>query len=174
MKACADAAREGRDAEIAKKTATLDRQLKTLEDKLTREERELREDESELANRKVEEAGTHLENLTGLFGGRRKASRLSSSLTKRRMTEQAKAEVEESLDAIDQFKAQLRELEKRREETIAEINDRWGRLVNEITEVTITPKKTDVFVKLFGVAWMPHYIIKSDTDTFELPAFGEE
>jgi hypothetical protein len=76
MKACADAAREARDAEIAKKTATLDRQLRTLEDKLAREERELREDEAELSNRKVEEAGTHLENLTGLFGGRRKASRL--------------------------------------------------------------------------------------------------
>ncbi|MBN2115121.1 MAG: DUF853 family protein [Anaerolineales bacterium] len=174
MKACAEAAREARDAEVAKKSATLDRQLKTLEDRLAREERELREDEAELSNRKVEEAGTHLENLTGFFGGRRKASRLSSSLTKRRMTEQAKSEVEESLDAIDQFKAQLKELEKRREEVIAEINDRWGGLVNDIVEVTIAPKKTDVFVKLFGVAWLPHYIIKSDTDTFELPAFGAE
>ncbi len=174
MKACADAAREARDAEIAKKSATLDRQLKTLEDKLAREERELREDEAELSNRKVEEAGTHLENLTGLFGGRRKASRLSSSLTKRRMTEQAKSEVEESLDAIDQYQAQIKEMEKRRAEVIAEINDRWGGLVNEITEVTIAPKKTDVFVKLFGVAWMPHYIIKSEADTFELPAFGAE
>jgi hypothetical protein len=174
MKACAEAARDARDAEIAKKTATLDRQLKTLEDKLAREERELREDEAELSNRKVEEAGTHLENLTGLFGGRRKASRLSSSLTKRRMTEQAKADVEESVDAIEQFKQQIAEAEKRREETMAEINDRWGRVVNEITEVTIAPKKTDVFVKLFGVAWMPYYFVKAGTDTIELPAFGAE
>jgi hypothetical protein len=172
--ACADAAREARDAEIAKKTATLDRQLKTLEDKLAREERELREDEAELSNRKVEEAGTHFENITGLFGGRRKASRLSSSLTKRRMTEQAKSEVEESLDAIDQFKAQIEQMERRRAEVIAEINDRWGRVVNEITEVTITPKKTDIFVKLFGVAWMPHYIVRAGNDTVELPAFGAE
>jgi len=174
MKACAEAARDGRDAEITKRTTTLDRQLKTLEDKLAREERELREDEADLSHRKMEEAGTHLENLTGLFGGRRKSTRLSSSLTKRRMTEQAKSEVEESLDAIDQFKGQLKELEKRREETIAEINNRWGSVVNEITEVTIAPKKTDVFVKLFGVAWMPYYVIKSETDTFELPAFGAE
>jgi hypothetical protein len=174
MKACAEAARDARDAEIAKKTATLDRQLKTLEDKLAREERELREDEAELSNRKIEEAGTHLENLTGLFGGRRKASRLSSSLTKRRMTEQAKADVEESVDAIEQFKQQIAEAEKRREETLAEINDRWGRVVNEITEVTIAPKKTDIFVKLFGVAWMPYYIVKAGTETIELPAFGTE
>ena len=174
MKACAEAAREARDAEIAKRSAQLDRQLRTLEDKLAREERELREDEAELSHRKMEEAGTHLENITGLFGGRRKATRLSSSLTKRRMTEQAKADVEESLDAIDQYKAQIRELERRQAEVIAEINDKWGRVVNEITEVTIAPKKTDVLVKLFGVAWMPHYVIRSGDETFELPAFGEE
>ena len=174
MKACADAAREARDAEIAKRSAQLDRQLRTLEDKLAREERELREDEAELSHRKMEEAGTHLENITGLFGGRRKATRLSSSLTKRRMTEQAKADVEESVDAIEQFKAQIQELEQRRAEVVAEINDKWGRVVNEITEVTIAPKKTDVLVKLFGVAWMPHYVIKSGEETFELPAFGEE
>jgi hypothetical protein len=174
MKACADAARDGRDAEINKKTAQLERQLKTLEDKLAREERELVKDEDELSNRKVEEAGTHLENLTGLFGGRRKASRLSSSLTKRRMTQQARADVEESKDTIQDLNQQIVELQGRREEVIAEINDRWGRVVNEITEVTIAPKKTDVLVKVFGVAWLPHYVIKSGTETFELPAFGEE
>jgi hypothetical protein len=174
MKACADAAREARDAEIEKKTAQLDRQLNSLEDKLAREERELAKDEDELSNRKMEEAGTHFENFTGLFGGRRKASRLSSSLTKRRMTQQARADVDESKDAIKDVNEQIEELQKRRAEVIAEINDRWGRVVNENTEVTIAPKKTDVVVELFGVAWMPHYIIKSGTETFELPAFGVE
>ncbi|HSJ85874.1 MAG TPA: helicase HerA-like domain-containing protein [Anaerolineales bacterium] len=172
MKACAEAAREARDSEIAKKIATIDRQIKTVEDKLAREERELREDESELSNRKIEEAGTHLENLTGLFGGRRKASRLSSSLTKRRMTEQAKADVEESVNAIDEFKRQLADLQRRREETITEINDRWGQVVGATSEVTVAPKKTDVFVTLFGVAWLPYYIIRTNTGTMELPAFG--
>jgi len=174
MRACADAARGARDIEITKKTAQLDRQLKALEDRLAREERELREDESELSNRKVEEAGTHLENLTGLFGGRRKASRLSSSLTKRRMTEQAKAEVEESLDSIELFKQQIAEVEKRREELIAEINDRWGGVVSETSEVTVTPRKTDVFVNLFGVAWIPYYIVQTGAESIELPAFGTE
>ena len=174
MKACAEAAREARDAEIEKKTATIDRRLKTLEDRLLREERELREDEAELSNRKIEEAGTHLENLTGLFGGRRKASRLSSSLTKRRMTEQAKSEVEESLDAIDELKRQIAETERNRQEMIDEINEKWGAAVGEVTEVTVAPRKADVFVTLFGVAWLPHYIIRTDRETLELPAFGAE
>lgn len=174
MRACADAASQKRDAEIAKAVAQIDRQLKTLEDKLAREERELREDEAELSHRKVEEAGTHLENLTGLFGGRRKASRLSSSLTKRRLTEQAKAEVEESVNAIADYRKQISELEKRREETTAEINEKWGSAVNDITEMTVTPKKTDVFVNLFGVAWTPYYLVQTGAETLELPAFGAE
>ena len=172
MRACADAARDARDKEIAKQTASLDRQLKTLADKLAREERELREDESELSHRKVEEAGTHIENVTGLFGGRRSVRRLSSSLTKRRQTEQAKADVEESVDAIALYKQQIAEAEKQREELMAEINNKWGDAVNDITEITVNPKKTDVFVNLFGVAWMPYYNVQAGGATIELAAFG--
>ena len=174
MKACADAAREARDAEVEKKESTLVRRIKVLEEKLMRENRELREDEAELSHRKMEEAGTHFENLTGLFGGRRKASRLSSSLSKRRLTEQAKADVEESQDAIEDFQAQIADLERQRQEIINEIHDKWGKVVSSTSEVTVAPKKTDVFVNLFGVAWMPYYIVRTGDDTMELPAFGAQ
>ena len=90
------------------------------------------------------------------------------------MTQQARADVEESKETIKDLNEQITDLQKRREEVIAEINDRWGGVVNEITEVTIAPKKTDVVVELCGVAWMPHYVIKSGTETFELPAFGAD
>ena len=173
MKACAEAARNGRDAEIEKKTATIDRQIKTLEDRRMREERELREDETELSHRKMEETGAHFENLTGLFN-RGRARRLSTSISKRRMTEQAKADVEESRDAIVDIQRQVADLQKRREEVIAEIQEKWGQLVSTSTEVTVVPKKSDIFVTLFGVAWMPNYIIRADADTIELPAFGAE
>jgi len=172
MRACADAAREMRDKDIAKQTSQIDRQLKMLEDKLAREERELREDEAELSNRKLEEAGTHIENITGLFGGRRKASRLSSSLTKRRMTEQAKADVEESIDAISQYRQRIAELVKRREEVIVQLNDKWGSVVNDATEITVNPKKTDIFLDLFGVAWVPFYNVRVGGTVIELPAFS--
>ena len=174
MKACADTARDARDTEIAKRTVTFDRQIKTLEDKLAREERELREDEADLQHRKMEEYGTHAENILGVFTGSRSTRRLSSSLSKRRMTENAKAEVEESVDAIAQYKKQLLELERQREEALAEINDRWGRVVNDISEVTINPKKTDIYVNLFGVAWVPYYMVQAGLVQVEVPAFGAE
>ncbi|MGC8855764.1 MAG: helicase HerA domain-containing protein [Anaerolineae bacterium] len=173
MKACADTARQARDAEIARQSAVLERKIKALEDKLAREERELRQDEAEYNQRKIEELGTHAENVLGLFGGRRSTRKLSSSLAKRRLTEQAKADVEESIEAIAQYKQELAELEKQRQELIEEINSRWGDVVNQITEITLTPKKTDIFVRFFGVAWLPYYLVRAGEETLELPAFGE-
>ncbi len=173
MKACAEAARDARDAEIEKKNAVIDRQIKTLEDKLAREERELEMDRNELAGRKREEGSNLLEIGAGVFGvGRKKG--ITSQFSKNRLTSKAKAEVDESIDAIAQFKRQLADLQKSREETVAEINDRWGRVVGDTTEVTVAPKKADVLVTLFGVAWLPYYIVKTDGGMLELAAFGTE
>jgi hypothetical protein len=172
MRECAEAASKNRDAEIDREAAKFDRKLRTLKDRMSREERELREDKEELSHRKWEEAGTHLENIFG--GGKRARRRVSTSLSKRRLTEKAKADVEESIDAIEDYEAQIAELEGLREEAIQEINDKWGHVVNDITEITVTPKKTDVFVDLFGVAWMPYYLIRSGSETMEVPAFGSQ
>lgn len=173
MKACADAARDGRDAEIAKKTATLDRQLKTLEDKLMREERELQQDQEDLRNRNIEAGINGVEAVAGLFGLGRKKS-LSTPMSKMRMARNAKEDVRESEDAINQFKTDIANLQRQREEVISEINDRWGRAASETTEVTVNPKKTDVYVNVFGVGWLPYYIVKTNGDPLELPAFGVE
>jgi hypothetical protein len=174
MKACADTARDARDAEIAKKTTAIEKKIKTMEDKLAREERELREDEADYQHRKMEEMGTHAENVLGLFTGSRSTRKLSSSLSKRRQTENAKEEVQESIDTISQYKKDLTNLLRERDEMTQEINDRWGRVVNEVSEVTINPKKTDIYINMFGVAWKPYYVVQSGDETLELPAFGVE
>jgi hypothetical protein len=90
------------------------------------------------------------------------------------MTEQAKADVEESEDAIAQFKQEIQALELERQEMIDEINARWGDVVNDTSDVTVTPKKTDIYIELFGVAWMPYYLVESGGGTVEIPAFGQE
>ncbi len=174
MRKCAEAAREAADAEIEKKATQYDRKIDSLEDKIAREERELHEDESELSHRKMEELGTHAENVLGLFGGRKRSRRLSSSLSKRRMTEKAKSDVEESLDALEDYQRELEELHAERERTIQEIKDRWGDVVNDVEDVTIMPLKKNIFIELFGVAWMPFYLVDSGGEMVELPAFGQE
>lgn len=171
MKACAETAREARDAEVAKVTAQYDRQLKTLQTKLEREERELKMDQEELSQRKLEEIGTHAENVIGLLTGSRSTRRVSSSLTKRRLTAQAKADVDESVQAIAQYKREIAQLEQLRQQAADEVHQRWSDVVNKISEITLTPKKTDIYVRLFGVAWAPYYVVETDGQTVELRAF---
>ena len=88
------------------------------------------------------------------------------------MTEQSKAVVVDTSDAIAQFKQQLAELEQARQQALDEAGSKWGNAVNNITEIPILPKKTDVYVNLFGVAWIPYYQAKSADKVIEIPAFA--
>jgi hypothetical protein len=173
MKACADAARDARDAEISKKTAVIDKKIKALEDKLSKEERELRQDQEDLRNRNIETGLSGVETVAGILGIGRKKS-LSTSVSKYRMAQNAKENVQESEESIAQYKKDLDALNREREDMLTEINDRWGSVVNEISEVSVKPKKTDIYVNVFGVAWKPYYIVESGGETSELPAFGSE
>jgi hypothetical protein len=172
MKACADAARAARDLEIEKSTGPLDRKIKALEEKIAREEREVQQDQTELGQRKNEELGNLAELGASLVGIGRKKS-LTTQLTKRRLTEQAKGNVEDSIQSLDQYKKDLADLQKQRSQIAQETGDRWGQVVNDVNEVNVTPKKTDIFVNLFGVAWVPFYVVQAGDQAVELPAFGE-
>ena len=173
MKTCAETARDARDAEIAKQTAVVDRKIKALEDKKAREERELQQDQIDLKNRNMEAGANLLELGAGMIGFGRKKS-VSTQFSKQRMVENAKAEVQESVDAISQYEKDLTALREERQRLVDAVNSSWGDVVNKITEVVITPKKTDIFLNLFGVAWMPYYQVNVGGTTLELPAFGAE
>lgn len=169
---CADAAREARNTDAVKVEQAYDKKLDQLREKLLREERELSKDQAELSERKMEEMGTHAENILGLFGGRRSSRRLSSSLSKRRMTAQAKAEVEESLDTVGELKRQITDLEKEKTQALDEITDRWSEVASQVSELTVTALKKDVLLDIFGVAWMPFHLVKVGEQTEELPGYG--
>ncbi|RMH02163.1 MAG: ATP-binding protein [Chloroflexi bacterium] len=167
---CQEAAAEKAKAEAEKVTAQFQRKMDTLTKKLKREERELKEDEEELAQRKREELGTHAETLLSLFGKRRRS--ISSSLSKRRLTAKAKADVEESLEVIAELQEELAQLEEELKTAIAEIENKWAEIAADVTEIPVTPYKKDVDVTLFGVAWFPYHLVETDGRIEELPAFA--
>ena len=168
---CAEAARNGRDAELKKNSDQYDRKLVTLKEKLAREQRELEQDEDELSSRKMEELGTHAETIFSLFGKRRSSRRISGSLSKRRMTSQAKADVTESKEVIADLTRQINDLENEKTRALQEVNDRWAGLVNQVSEIPISPLKKDVLVNLFGIAWLPYHLVQAGDERIELPGF---
>lgn len=169
----AEAAREARDEEIDQVERDFEKRIDRVRKRLAKEQRELSEDETELSQRKMEEMGTHLENVASLLGLARKR-RLSTSLSKRRMTQQARADVEESLEAIEELEKEIEALEVDLREALAEVGDRWGETANEITEIPVAPYKKDVRVTHFGVAWVPYHLVDEGGAPAELPGFGQE
>jgi hypothetical protein len=167
---CRDAAEEKQSGEIQKLKATYEKKIDTIKQRLRLEERELKDDEKELSQRKMEEFGTHAETVLSLFSGRRK--KITTSLTKRRMTSKAKSDVEESKDAIEDYLAEIQELEKELVGTIEAITKKWEEVVDDVTEIPVTPYKKDIFVDLFGIAWFPYHLVEcGDGRTLELPAY---
>jgi hypothetical protein len=134
--------------------AAIDRRLETLRMKLEREKLELQQDKSEMTQRTIEEVGTAADNIFGLLTGR--SRRLTTSLTKRRLTAKAAGDVRESEQAIAQLEAQIQELERQK----AALSPHTA----SVAEVTLTPAHKDVYVELFGVAWVPYYRLADGTE----------
>ncbi len=169
--ACSTAARKARDDEIDKIKERYLKKMKAIQVKLEKEQRELSEDEAEFNARKMEEMATHFENVLGLFGGSRSSRRVSSSLTKRRLTAKAKADIAESQDAIEGFKAELMELEGEMAEEIDEIEDRWEEIAATIEDKVFTTYKKDIRLELFGVGWLPYWQLSGEGQSLELPGY---
>ena len=169
---CAEAAEKKLTEEKEKVNDSFKKKLETIQDRLLREERELEEDQTELSQRKLEEVGTHAENLLSLLAGRRR--RMTTSLTKRRMTSKAKADVEESLDMIDQYKEEIEDLEEERLEALEDVEEKWQEILEEVTEIPVTPFKKDILIELFGVGWYPYYSFQDEDKQVELAAFSTD
>ncbi len=168
-KMCVEAARKQRQAELDKIEAAYTKKIQALELKLEREQRELEQDQAELAERRLEEWGTHAENVLSMLGGRRR--RLTTSLSKRRMTSRTKADVEESKATIATLKKQIAELQEELSRATEEVNSRWSEIVDDMKEMTFTPAKKDILVSLFGIAWMPYYQVQVDNELIELAGY---
>jgi hypothetical protein len=169
---CQDAAQKERETELDEVAARHERKIEQLQDRLQREEQELERDKADLSGRRAEEIGKAAETLLGLLGGRKRS--LSSSLSKRRMTRQAKLDVEESEKQIAEYEKEIEELVREQEDAETSVNEKWERIAADVTEIAVNPYKKDIAVTMFGVAWIPYHVVQSGRQTLELPAFGQE
>jgi hypothetical protein len=168
-RACSEAARTKLGDEINKLEYRFDKQIDTLGERLRRETRELRQDESDLSQRRMEEMGTHAENVLSVFSRRHR--RLSTSLSKRRLTEQAKSRVEESQEAIEDYQQQIDDLQDEKTQAIEAAKKKWVEIGDDMELISVHPYKKDILVDLFGVAWMPYHLIEAEAGIYEIPGF---
>ena len=165
-----EAIKEQRDIEIEKVKMSYEKKITALEQKLEKEERDVEDAKDRLGERRLEEAGTHGEMLLALLSKRKKS--ISSSLTKRRMTAQAKDKLENEKKDVDFAIENLEAMQKEMQAAIAQLEQEWAEKGSDVTEILITPLKKDIFVEFFGVAWVPYYVVEVDGRNQRILAFG--
>jgi hypothetical protein len=166
------AKRDALKIKVDKVVATYTRKIERIEDRLKREKQELAEDKAELSSRQTEEMGTHLETILGFLGKRRRS--ISSSFSKRRMTQKARADVKESEETIEEYTEQLQELEEEQARAVTSLEEEWADIAAEVTEISVSPYKKDTDVTMFGVAWFPNHVVDAEGRILEFPAFKPE
>ena len=87
------------------------------------------------------------------------------------MTAQAKAELKQEQAELEALEKQLEAIEAEHQSALEDINERWAEVAGKEIELPVTPYKKYIYVDLFGVAWMPYYVIAVGGQTRELPAF---
>ncbi|MGC8775432.1 MAG: helicase HerA domain-containing protein [Chlorobaculum sp.] len=169
------AAREQRDNEVdalEKKYAT---QLERIAEKIKKEERELAQDEAEHQNRKAGELIGLGETMLGFFLGRKSTRGISTAINRRRMTANAKAEVDESVETIEELKRQQEEIEAELKGLAAEITARWEHPESALTTEEIAPRRSDVMIQIVTTGWLPFWQVTLDQasggGTLYLPAY---
>ncbi|MGQ9518087.1 MAG: hypothetical protein ACUVT1_12545, partial [Anaerolineae bacterium] len=155
---CAEAARQQRQAEEDKVRSKYVRKIEQLQERIRREELELEQDRLDYEARKQEELLSAGESVVGLFLGRRSTRPLSTASRRRRMTQLAKADLDESAATITKLKQELEGLQKTMQEELEALGERWSQLLDNIQEVEVKPRKTDISVDILGIGWVPTWV----------------
>ena len=166
---CQEAAEEKKAAEIEAYKKKQDSLLDSLETKLSREETRLDGYKDQLGHRRLEELGKGVENVLGMFTSSRRS--VSTSLTKRRMTSQAKANVEKSEKEIKNIQKDMEQLKSELEAELKKIDQKWEAALAQVVEEPISAYKKDIFIEKFGLTWLPYYAFAKEDDWVIVPAF---
>jgi hypothetical protein len=177
---CQQAAREARDAEVDKLRTKYEQKVKQLEERKAREEAELSRDKAAYQERSRRETLSDISTVAsalGLFGRRGGLGKLTSLGTKRRTSGTAKADVKESEDAIARMQQDIEKLTAEMEDEAKAVTERWSKTVDDIEQVKILPRRTDIDVHTVAIAWAPSWEVsyqdargRGRTDAF--PAYS--
>ncbi len=166
---CSQAARSALKTEQDKASAVYASKLVALQQKVEQQKLAVQEQEN-IANRRKQEtmvAGGEL--LLGLITKRKRS--LNTTMSKNRLAEKAKSDLEEASQQLTALQKQLADLQQARDSAIQQVQDKWGQSVNDETDVPVPLNKKDIYLDLFGIGWLPYYLVRQDGPLRKVAAF---
>ncbi len=156
----AQAVREKRDLEVEKLRNKYSKRFTTLKDRLMRAEQAISREDEQAKARKMQTAISFGTAILGAFLGRKtlsatSASRVGTAVRSASRMRAEKMDVARARERAEVVRLQLSELEVRLQEDIDRIELAFDTESEELEEISVKPKSTDITLEIFGLAWMP-------------------
>jgi hypothetical protein len=155
------AAREQRDLEVEKLRRKYGSKFDTLQQRLMRAEQALQREKEQATSKKMETVVSFGTAILGAFLGRKtvstsSATRFGTAVRSAGRMRKESMDVARAQETADAVKQQLAELDQRLQDDIAKIEIALDPAAEELEEVMVKPKSTDITLETFGLVWMPY------------------
>jgi len=171
LQRCQQALEKAKQTTLATARQKSERKMARLQAKIRKEELELQQDEEALSERKREELLSGAESILSLFTKRRGSRSLSRASRQRRYVQNAKAEVVESIEALQLYEEEQQQLEDAWQATAATVSQKWDAALDQVREITLRAKRIDIEVRFCGLVWFPFWEVLEGGKPVLLPAY---
>ena len=168
-KMCDEAVRSKMGTDKDKTDSQFVTKINALKKKIDRAQLDVENKQQQVGRRNTETLVAGGEVLLGFLTKRKRS--LNTPLSKNRMANKAKDDLEVAQQTLKTLQDELKQLEEAREAARSSMQDYYAQSVNDAVEIPIAPTKSNIFVELFGIIWLPYYRVQVGSQEQEVPAF---
>ncbi|MEM7502504.1 MAG: DUF87 domain-containing protein [Pseudomonadota bacterium] len=152
---------EKRDLAIAKIRKRYASKTTTLENRLLRAEQKIESEEQQSTQRKLDTVVSFGTAILGAVLGRKRlssstASKVGTAVRRASAARKKSGDLSRAKETAEKVKLDLEALNEALQAEVDELESSFDAQAEELREVVIKPKATDVHVAVFGVVWMPY------------------
>ncbi len=156
-----DAASEKRDQSIAKIRKRYASKVTTLENRLLRAEQAIAREKQQSTKKKLDTAISFGTAILGAVLGRKKlssstATKIGSAIKTAGGASKEAADVERAMQTANKVKEEIAALNAALEKEIADLDTAFDAQAEELDEIVVRAKSTDIHVSLTGLVWLPY------------------
>jgi hypothetical protein len=156
-----DVASEKRDAAIAKLRKRYASKVTTLENRLMRAEQAIDVQKQQSTKKKLDTAISFGTAILGAVLGRKRissstATKMGTAIKTAGSASKEAADVERAKQTAEKVKADIAALNKQLKQDVADLDTSFDAQAEELDEIVVRAKSTDIHVAVSGLAWLPY------------------
>jgi len=151
------AAHEKRDLEMERMRRTYGKKIESLEKQLRTAQQRVDRESDQYTQKKMNTAISVGSSILGmLLGGRTSRTSVSRAARSASSMSKEKRDIERAQQKLADVEARIVEMERLMEDELNNLADKYDPELEELKEVSIRAKKSDILQRYFGILWLPY------------------